>query len=207
MAIKKDTYHHGNLKDALIRSGIEILRDYGYGALSLRLVAKNAGVSHTAPYSHFKSKEELYAAIAEYGFELFIKIQTKTMSLDNSPSIILKQMIKDYIYFAINNPDIYSVMFSEEIDMIKFESLHQKANDSFKLLQTQIEICQLNGDIIVDKSEKQTLFIWTSIHGFSEITINHKIPENHRDCETKEVINYDMIVDSFTDYLIKGVAK
>ncbi|MBN2694438.1 TetR/AcrR family transcriptional regulator [bacterium] len=207
MVIKKDTYHHGNLKEALILSGVEILKESGYGALSLRLVAKNAGVSHTAPYSHFKSKEELYAAIAEYGFDLLSIKLNKTMSLDDSPMNILKIMIKDYIYFATDNPDIYSVMFAKDVDLIKFKSLHTKAIDSLNLLQSQLEICQLNSDINIENSEKQALFLWTSMHGFSEITINHKIPDNQRDCETKKVINYEEIVNSILDYLIKAITK
>jgi len=65
----KNTYHHGDLKNALISAGVEILAREGIGALSLRKVAKKAGVSHSAPYAHFKDKQALIAAISIEGFK------------------------------------------------------------------------------------------------------------------------------------------
>jgi AcrR family transcriptional regulator len=58
------TYHHGDLKNALIQAGMEILAEEGLGSLSLRKVAKQAGVSHAAPYAHFNDKQALIAAIS-----------------------------------------------------------------------------------------------------------------------------------------------
>jgi len=68
----KKTYHHGDLKNALIRAGIDILAREGVGGLSLRKVARNAGVSHTAPYAHFADKQALIAAISTNGHEKYI---------------------------------------------------------------------------------------------------------------------------------------
>jgi AcrR family transcriptional regulator len=62
-------YHHGDLRAALIESGTKLLRERGAAALSLREVAKAAGVSHAAPYRHFEDKAQLLAAIAAAGFE------------------------------------------------------------------------------------------------------------------------------------------
>ena len=66
----KKSYHHGDLKNALIKAGIEILAQEGVGELSLRKVAQKAGVSHTAPYAHFTDKQALIAAISTEGFRL-----------------------------------------------------------------------------------------------------------------------------------------
>src|SRR5690606_24649324 len=59
----KEQYHHGDLKNALIRSGTELLAEEGVTSLSLRQVAARAGVSHSAPYAHFADKQALIAAI------------------------------------------------------------------------------------------------------------------------------------------------
>ena len=64
-----NTYHHGDLKNALIQAGIEILSIEGVKGLSLRRVAKRAGVSHAAPYAHFKDKQALVAAISTEGYK------------------------------------------------------------------------------------------------------------------------------------------
>ncbi len=72
---KKKTYHHGDLKNALIKAGVEILAKDGVSGLSLRKVALRAGVSHSAPYSHFADKQALIAAISTEGFrQLYEKV-------------------------------------------------------------------------------------------------------------------------------------
>ncbi|MEZ4871053.1 MAG: TetR/AcrR family transcriptional regulator [Bdellovibrionales bacterium] len=66
---KKSKYHHGDLYNALIQSGSEVIRSKGLSALSLREVAKKLQVSHTAPYRHFKDKNALMVAIAQKAYD------------------------------------------------------------------------------------------------------------------------------------------
>lgn len=203
----KKSYHHGNLKEALILSAVEILKTSGYSSLSLRLVAKTAGVSHTAPYSHFNNKEDLYAAIAEYGFDLLTKMLTELDISTISPFEKLKEAIKLYIYFATENPDIYSVMFSKEIKIELFPVLMEKANYSLSLLQKQIEICQEQNFLFNENPQNQTFFVWTVLHGFSEIVINNKIPDIQRSCETKEKLNSDLIIETIINHIFQGIKR
>ena len=67
LIMKSKTYHHGNLKEALISAGLEILSEKGMEGLSLRNVAKQIGVSHAAPYNHFHDKQALLAAMSTVG--------------------------------------------------------------------------------------------------------------------------------------------
>ena len=71
------SYHHGNLKQALLEASLDLIRKAGAGAFTLREVARRAGVSHNAPYRHFRDKEELLAALAAEGFDRLTAAMTK----------------------------------------------------------------------------------------------------------------------------------
>src|SRR5688572_5482780 len=72
-----DVYQHGNLRQALVQAGLKLLTDGGLSALSLRGAAQLTGVSHAAPYRHFKDKDALLAAIAEQGFRVLTACMQK----------------------------------------------------------------------------------------------------------------------------------
>ena len=89
---KKKTYHHGDLKNALIRAGVDILAKDGVTGLSLRKVALKAGVSHSAPYAHFADKQALIAAISTEGFrQLYERVSRVTEKYRNQPD---KQLLE-----------------------------------------------------------------------------------------------------------------
>ena len=74
----RSNYHHGDLKQAIIDAACEILRSHSADSLSLRDIARDLGVSQTAPYRHFDCKTSLFAAVAIYGFELLTEELQKT---------------------------------------------------------------------------------------------------------------------------------
>src|SRR5271166_2750989 len=73
------SYHHGNLKQALLEASLDIIRKAGPGAFTLREVARRAGVSHNAPYRHFRDKEALLAALAAEGFDRLTAAMAKAV--------------------------------------------------------------------------------------------------------------------------------
>jgi AcrR family transcriptional regulator len=85
--LKKKTYHHSDLINALIQAGVEILAEDGVSGLSLRKVALKAGVSHSAPYAHFMDKQALIAAISTEGFrQLYERVSGVTEKYQSQPS-------------------------------------------------------------------------------------------------------------------------
>jgi len=98
-------YHHGDLKNALINAGIAILAEEGAGALSLRKVARRAGVSHAAPYAHFADKQTLIAAIAADGHRQIYDCLTAVIKDDagDVQSLFLHD-VWAYVQFGLDSP-------------------------------------------------------------------------------------------------------
>jgi AcrR family transcriptional regulator len=96
------TYHHGDLRAALLATAGEMLEKQGLGSLSLREVARRAGVSHNAPYRHFPDRESLLVALAAEGFEQFGD------ALERRPR---REMGEAYVEFALEHPQRFRLMF------------------------------------------------------------------------------------------------
>lgn len=109
----RDAYHHGDLKTALLEAGIALLAREGLDGLTLRAVARAAGVSHAAPYHHFADKTALLAAIAGHGFDaLDREIRTRG---GETPADRLQTAAVTYVGFAVANPELFRLMFSSAV--------------------------------------------------------------------------------------------
>src|SRR6266702_8384163 len=120
-------YHHGDLRNALIEAGLELLSEGGASALDLRKVARKAGVSHAAPYRHFADKQSLIAAINEEGFHrLAEQIQSTLREVTGDAVEQLFGIARAYVHFAQENPWLMREMFSGlTIEREAFPGLHQ----------------------------------------------------------------------------------
>ncbi|MDJ0866963.1 MAG: TetR/AcrR family transcriptional regulator [Myxococcota bacterium] len=111
----RSTYHHGNLRPALVSAGVELLEAEGVEALTLRAVARRAGVSHGAPYNHFADRQALLAAVATEGFEqLGASIATAAAGV-TAPRERLRALARGYLAFPAAHPELYRLMFGNEI--------------------------------------------------------------------------------------------
>ena len=105
------SYHHGNLKQALLDASLNLIREVGPGAFTLREVARRAGVSHNAPYRHFRDKEELLAALAAEGFDRLTDAMTKAAEPATSALDRFRSSGRGYVEFALRYPQHFAVMF------------------------------------------------------------------------------------------------
>ncbi len=104
-------YHHGDLRRAIVKAALEILRETQSLEFSLRELARRAGVSHNAPYKHFADKRELLAAVSAAGFEMLAKRMTSEFAGLRHPREQLFAMLRAYIDHGVGNPALYSLMF------------------------------------------------------------------------------------------------
>src|SRR6185295_15922372 len=105
-------YHHGNLKEALIRAALDLIAKKGPAGFTFAEAARWAGVSPAAPYRHFRDRDELLPDVARRGFEKFA--DALTVAWDDArpdPLTAFERMGKAYLAFARNEPAYYSAMF------------------------------------------------------------------------------------------------
>jgi AcrR family transcriptional regulator len=108
---KRKSYHHGDLRRALVNAAVSLLTKTQRWDFSLREVARCAGVSHNAPYSHFANKRQLLAAVAAKGYEI-LKARTLTgLRGKTEPADALKAIATAYLRFGTGNPAQYRLMF------------------------------------------------------------------------------------------------
>jgi len=102
---RKRTYHHGNLRQALIQSGLELIAEQGARALTLRELGKRAGVSRMAAYRHFRDRAALLDAIREAGFELFAEVLAQArLAAGGDFTSRMQALAVAYVRFARENP-------------------------------------------------------------------------------------------------------
>ena len=189
----KKNYHHGDLKEAIIASARTMLNEQGADALSLRAIAADVGVSHMAPYAHFKNKKELFQAIAASGFdELADNMLVSSQDLIKAQDLILAYGVA-YVEFAIDHPQLYRLMLGQvetggrrtqktqkekgsdaDIDislsspMVSSE-LEASSKRTFLLLQEAFaKIYKKNDDM---KVKAQALGAWSMVHGMAALII------------------------------------
>ena len=174
----KTSYHHGDLKNALIRAGVEILSSEGVGGLSLRKVALKAGVSHAAPYAHFADKQALIAAISTEGFRLlYERLSGVSARFASDPPAQMLEVAWEYLQFALESPAWFKVMFSGVIertrDYPEFVVMSQK---NFRLVIEIVEANQAAGSLMAGSSQVVAIGAWSLVHGYVSLLLEGQIP-------------------------------
>lgn len=176
----RKTYHHGDLKNALIRAGIHILAKDGVAGLSLRKVAGRAGVSHAAPYAHFTDKQALIAAISTEGYRMIHeRIEAAMLEFEGDPSRQLLEAAWAYVDFALTDPAHFKITFSGVIEKEKehpaFVEMSQK---SFGAVIRIVEACQAQGVLAAGPSDLAAVSVWSLVHGLASLVLEGQVPHS-----------------------------
>lgn len=164
------TYHHGNLRDAMIEEALLLTGSGNESDISLRRLAERLGVSRTAPYRHFKNKNALMSAVAARGFSL-MRESFREFERSVTTERVIRNVMEDYVSFATGNPLLYRLMFSrtilqgEESDELRREIT--RTMDRLSGFFTEVE------PGITSNSEVKTAS-WAMVHGISSL-VNEKL--------------------------------
>src|SRR5277367_3247506 len=125
-------YHHGNLKETLIRAALELIAQKGPAGFTFAEAARWAGVSPAAPYRHFRDRDELLASVALQGFEQFETVLARAWDGGRpEPFAALDRLGKAYLDFARNQQAYYSAMFEAGVPVDTSAELRQAAERAF----------------------------------------------------------------------------
>lgn len=157
-------YHHGDLRRALVAAGAGIVAEHGAANLSLREVARQLGVSHNAPYKHFATREALLAAIAAQGY---VELADRLSEAQAEAEDPMAGRALAYVGFALEQPAVFRLMFSDAIDRSAFPELQAAQARSYERFQAAISEAygpELLNDV--------TLSAWAFVHGLAMLLLD-----------------------------------
>jgi AcrR family transcriptional regulator len=173
-------YHHGALRDALLKAAERVLERDGLAGLTLRAVAREAGVSHAAPTHHFGDLTGLVSELAAIGFRQFNEAMIAAGARGTTPMEKGMARAKAYVDYAQAHPGIYGLMFrTERLDMSR-PSLHEAASASFAGLAGSI------GESRHERIEEEALSLdqaaaivraWSLVHGFTTLLLDNRLSD------------------------------
>ena len=177
-----DSYHHGNLRQALIDAGIKIINESGEENLSLRKVAAACNVSHAAPYAHFKDKDELLEAIKKNVTDRFTAELQKSVEGAPSADAALISMGRAYVRFFSSNPDYYMFLFGKQ-NITAHLQMDKEYKDDYPpfLLLRKVYMDHLSENGITKDKEEQEIDlikIWSIVHGMASLACMKGIKTN-----------------------------
>ena len=177
-------YHHGNLRDEILRAAYNFVLENGYSTMSLRGIAEQCNVSATAIYRHYETKEHLLADVVVKGFVEF------NMSVEGEEEDDIFQRCENYLAFAFDNYNIYDLLFSQSVvEFLKFPQILEVADRAFEsLLESVKEHDKSLNDL---SASNKAIHIWSFLHGMSSISkkmdVAFNLPDNEMPIPVRSV--------------------
>ena len=173
MNTKKSTYHHGNLREVLISSALEILKEGTLQDLSLRALARKAGVSQTAPYRHFEDKEALIVVLIQEGSYILQEKMLETIKDIDDPVERLIQLGVAYYNFAEAHPAHFRLMFGGSLECKeKYTALVEIEQKGYELVKFVVGECMKLPCAPTHAPEIVRLACWSLVHGLANLLLN-----------------------------------
>lgn len=200
---KKELAEAEGTREVLILHALKLVAEIGFDAVSLREVARAAGLSHMAPYKHFRDKEALFAAVVVEGFNSlsarFLKVEHTCLNAEER----FLRMGETYIQFAIENPEQFKLMFSGYLRKSSEHPLAKEASDAcFAYLIRLIEYCQYHSYLKRGPVTEISAFIWSQIHGFSSLWIEGCFEKVEQNLSKK---NLERFIQHQIQTMVKGL--
>lgn len=157
------TYHHGNLRPALVAAALERIESHGAEGVTLRAVAAQVGVSHAAPYAHFRDKNALLAAVAAAGFrELHARLRASRKARRRGNA--LARLGVAYVAFAREHPALYALMFGSDVGQARSQELDEASEAAWRELQETVA-----AEVVPSQAHSAAVAAWSLVHGLASL--------------------------------------
>jgi len=172
------TYHHGDLRRALVQSALDLIAAGGTSRVTLRGVARAAGVSHMAPYNHFADKAALIAAAGAEGFRrLKGAMEQRMKAFAQGDPLRVQAVGIAYVVFAVENPELFRLMFGPELaDTTGHADLARAAHEVLQLLIGALDVAGLAAPDAAAAAEF-ALAPWALVHGLAMLAVAGQLPQ------------------------------
>lgn len=169
MPAAEQPYHHGNLRQALLEQAETTLSSTGVDGLSLRQLAREAGVSHAAPSRHFRDRQALLDALAESGFARMTASMARAVDAPATPRERMSALAEAYVRFALDHPELLTLMYSTKHTPGATEQLLAAGQSSMDLTISVITDAQDAGDIAAGDPKTIALVAFSMFHGIATL--------------------------------------
>lgn len=180
MTAAKNTYHHGDLRNALVLTAVRLIEDDGLDDFSLRAAAREVGVSANAAYRHFQDKSDLLSAVAQHGFELLAQRMRRAMRATragSSPAELAVNRFKAtgraYVEFALAHPELFEVMFGRSATHpVEPRDPAEDEAGTYALLGRALDELVTHGVLDPARRPGAEFKAWVTVHGFARLCLD-----------------------------------
>lgn len=202
----RDTYHHGDLRNALITSAVRLIEGGGVGAFSLREAARAVGVSANAAYRHFDDKFALMSSVATYGFgelamQMLQAMERATANCFKRPQSVerFKAVGRAYVKFAFDHPQIFRLMFGVYgTERRRRDAVDDGTDTPWTLLGKSLDALVADGVLAADRRPGAELKAWTVVHGFASLTLDGQ-------ATTSSACEHAAALESLLEFAVVGI--
>ncbi|MBL8919986.1 MAG: TetR/AcrR family transcriptional regulator [Myxococcaceae bacterium] len=174
----RETYHHGDLRNALVTAAVELVEGSSPEELTLREVSRRVGVNHRAAYRHFKDKTALLAAVAEDGYRALLDAMDQALAKaprTNAEERLMALAVA-YVSFAIDQPARYRIMFGRRLNEDgRFPTLEELVGRAYAVLAGELRAGQVSRQFHLTPVRELVFGFWSLTHGFASLAIVRRL--------------------------------
>ncbi|WP_433716187.1 TetR/AcrR family transcriptional regulator [Nocardia sp. CA-084685] len=201
----RTSYHHGALRDTLLAACLRLIETEGLGAVSLRRVAREAGVSTGAPYHHFADRSALLAALSTQGFQRLGSDLADARAAADSPLQALTALAETYVRFSQENPGYFRLMFRPELSQPDKHPDARAAGDAaFDVLADTVADTVAEGLLPADKADTLAVMWWSLAHGMASLWLDGQLEKRSIQLGTTAPTLVEDIMRTFTALMGSG---